>query len=495
MKTPTKTIAAVDLGSNSFHMIVAQVTESDALQKVDKLKEMVRLRGGLDKNNYLMKDKEQEALACLQRFGERIRHLPTDDVRIAGTNTLRTMKNSADFLLKAKKALGHSVGIIAGREEARLIYLGVAHTLSDDYGRRLVIDIGGGSTEFIIGKKFQPSELESINVGSVSMTQRFFPNGDLDASHWKKAHRYLSLEMTPLKTAYQQGQWDIATGASGTIKATLSIMQALGLEKFSITLASLYNIRDRMIAAKNINNLVLAGLKEDRQPVFAGGLAVLIAAFETLSIDEMTVSDGALREGLLYDMIGRIHHEDIRENTVANLIKRFKIDHIQSSQVEDTSMFLFAQLKQPWKLQKRHQQLLLWAAQLHELGLNISHSQYHQHGAYILKHADLPGFSRKEQTWLSVLVATHRRKIRVDAFDTLPDAQQKIVKKLALLLRLSVLLHRSRMAESILPKISASDTTLILHCVKLPTSPMLVADIKRENKWIAAIGFNITNQA
>ena len=491
MKTPTKTIAAIDLGSNSFHMIVAQVTESDTLQKVDKLKEMVRLRGGLDKNNNLVEAKEQEALACLQRFGERIRHLPMDDVRVAGTNTLRTMNNSADFLVKAKQALGHSVGIIAGREEARLIYLGVAHTLSDDYGRRLVIDIGGGSTEFIIGKKFQPSELESINVGSVSITQTFFPDGSLDKKCWEKAHQYLLLEMMPLKTAYLKGQWDIATGASGTIKAALNITQALQLEKFGITLNALYAIRDRMITANNLDSLNLAGLKDDRLPVFSGGLAVLIAAFETLSINEMNVSNGALREGLLYDMIGRIHHEDIRENTVDDLIQRFKIDKIQSSQVEDTARFLFAQVEQQWKLKKRHKELLLWSAQLHELGLNISHSRYHKHGAYILKYADLPGFSQKEQAWLSVLVATHRRKIDAEYFNALPKTQQKFVKKLAALLRLSVLLHRSRIAESILPKIATDDKTVVLYCKKIPTNPMLVADLKRENQWLEAIDFTI----
>jgi exopolyphosphatase/guanosine-5'-triphosphate,3'-diphosphate pyrophosphatase len=401
------------------------------------------------------------------------------------------MNNSADFLVKAKQALGHSVGIIAGREEARLIYLGVAHTLSDDYGRRLVIDIGGGSTEFIIGKKFQPLELESINVGSVSITQKFFPDGHLSQQCWKQAHQYLSLEMTPLKTAYRNGQWDIATGASGTIKATLSIIQALGLEKFGITLYGLHAIRDYMIEAGNLHSLKLPGLKEDRLPVFAGGLAVLIAAFETLLIDEMNVSNGALREGLLYDMIGRIHHEDIRENTVTDLIQRFKIDKVQLNQVEDTSRFLFEQLEQCWKLKKRHKQLLLWSAQLHELGLNISHSRYHKHGAYILEHADLPGFSRKEQAWLSVLVSAHRRKIEADHFDSLPKAQQKIVKKLAVLLRLSVLLHRSRMAESILPKITADKEKVILHCKKLTVNLMLVTDLKRENKWIEVIDFSI----
>ena len=486
-----RTIAAVDLGSNSFHMIVAQVTESDGLQKVDKLKEMVRLRGGLDENNNLSIEKEKQALACLQQFGERIRHLPSDCVRIAGTNTLRTMQDASQFLAKAKEALGHSVAIIAGHEEARLVYLGVAHTLSDDHGFRFVMDIGGGSTEFIIGKEFKPIHLESLNVGSVSITQKFFLNGSLNKKCWKKANKYLSLEMTPLKTAYKKGQWEVATGSSGSIKATQNIIQALNLEKFEITLSALHAIRDRMIEAKHVDALNLPGLKNDRLPVYAGGLAVLIAAFETLQIDEMTVSDGALREGLLYDLIGRIHHEDIRESTVLDLISRFKIDPIQSNQVEETAIFLFKQLKASLGFEERHLKLLTWAAKLHELGLGITHNAYHKHGAYILEHADLPGFSRKEQQWLAIMVEAHRRKIREDIFEVLPKAQQKIVKPLCILLRLSVLLHRSRMSESVLPEISIDYNKISLVCKKLSVRPMLVADFERENDWIEVIGYQL----
>lgn len=486
-----ETVAAIDLGSNSFHLIVAQVNEHGVLQKVDKIKEMVRLRGGLDKNNNLSTEKEHEALTCLHHFGERIRHLPPEAVRIAGTNTLRNMRDSASFLTKAKLALGHSISIIAGREEARLVYLGVSHTLSDDEGKRLVIDIGGGSTEFIIGKKFQPEKLESLEMGSVSITQKYFSSGSLAEKHWEKANKALSLEITPIKTAYQSGQWQIATGSSGTIKAAKKIIVALGLEKFGITLYALHEIRNQLIAMKQIDQIDLPELKEERAPVFVGGLAVLIAIFEVLKIERMTVSDGALREGLLYDLIGRIHHEDIREKTVSDLQIRFNIDPIQSKQVTETTRHLIKQLKKDWKLTKKQRKLLIWAAMIHELGLSIAHSNYHLHGAYILEHADLPGFTRKEQHWIAILIEKHRRKVDPLIFETLPEVEQLSVKKLCAILRLSVLLHRSRKSESVLPIVRADKSIIHLTCKELDNRPMLEADLEREQKWIQQLSFKL----
>ncbi|MCK5725920.1 MAG: exopolyphosphatase [Thiotrichaceae bacterium] len=483
-----QTIAAVDLGSNSFHLIVAQVNDQGILQKVDKIKEMVRLRGGLDDDMYLSSEKEEEALACLQRFGERIRHLPASCVRIAGTNTLRNMRSSSQFLRKAKAALGHSVAIIAGREEARLVYLGVAHTLSDDQGNRLVVDIGGGSTELIIGAKFQPKQLESLEMGSVSATQKFFPTGNLDKKYWKKANTALKLEITPNQTMFQRNQWEVATGSSGTIKAAKNIALALGLEKFGITLYALHSIRDLMIKAKHVDQLDLPGLKSERAPVFAGGLAVLIAVFETLKIDHMTVSEGALREGLLYDLIGRIHHEDIRVKTIADLQERFSIDPIQSNQVTETVGHLAYQLGIEWDIKPKRKQLLAWAAMLHELGLNISHNAYQDHGSYILQFADLPGFSRKEQRWLSCLVGTHRRKIDMTIFKALPKREQDCVQKLSILLRLAVLLHRSRKPELVLPLIKVKDKQLYLSNISIDERPMLLADLQREQRWIEPLG-------
>ena len=297
-------LAAVDLGSNSFHLIVSRADANGNLTLIDKEKEMVRLRGGLDKKGNLDPEYEERALACLSRFGDRLRHFNSKNVRIAGTNTLRRMRHSDDFIRKGSKLLGHPIEIISGREEARLVYLGVSHSLSNDQGKQLVIDIGGGSTEFIIGHDFAPKELESLDVGAASSTQRFFAKGDLSAKAWKKANITIRLEILPIQEAYKKGKWSRAIGSSGTIKTTLNIILALGLEPFCITLDALYEVRKRLIECGHVDNISLPGLSEDRRPVYAGGLAVLIAAFEALEIDEMMVSDGALREGLLFDMLG-----------------------------------------------------------------------------------------------------------------------------------------------------------------------------------------------
>ncbi len=487
-------VAAVDLGSNSFHMIVARMDDQGSFAMLDKIKEMVRLRGGLDKEGHLSAEKQQEALTCLHRFGERIKHFPTDNVRIAGTNTLRSMKDSEDFIAQANQALGHEIEIISGHEEARIVYLGVSHTLSNDHGKQLVIDIGGGSTEFIIGKHFEPIKLESLNFGSVSATQRFFADGELSEANWKRANTALRLEIIPIQKAFRSGNWKRAIGSSGTIKATRKIIQELQLEKFGISLFALQHIRDRMIAAKNISNIDLPGLIPERIPVYAGGLAVLIAVFEGLLIESMTVSDGALREGLLYDLMGRIHHEDVRSRAVTELQQRFNIDTEQAQRVKQTVLHFFKQTKKDWSLPKKAKKLLAWAADLHEIGMSITHSKYHLHGAYILNYVDISGFSRKEQHWLSIIVKTHRRKLAYGIFDGLPDEEKRIVKRLSILLRLAVLLHRLRLDKAVLPNLSTTFDSLTLSCNKtlLQQRNLLLADLQREQQWLEKVNIKLS---
>lgn len=488
-------IAAIDLGSNSFHMIVARVDDAGNISMIDQIKEMVRLRGGLDANNNMDESVAQNALDCLQRFGDRIRHLPKNAVRAAGTNTLRTMKGSATFLRKANKALGHRIEIIPGHEEARLVYLGVSHTLSDDEGKQLVIDIGGGSTEFIIGKKFEPKILESLNIGSVSVTKRFFPNGDLGADKWQSADTALRLEIMPIQRAFSSDNWKHATGSSGSIKATRAIILELGLGQFGITLKNLYALRDRLIAIGNVSditNIELPGLKKERAPVYAGGLAILIAIFESLKIDNITVSDGALREGLLYDMLGRIQHEDVRDRSVQDLIQRFNIDVIHAESIKKTAMHCFKQVRKDWDIKKKRGQTLAWAANLHELGLSITHDKHHLQGAHILEHADIPGFSRRRQHWLSVLVNTHRKKLAPEVFDTLHEDERQDIRYLSILLRLSVLLHRSRLDEDILPEVEASADSLFIKFSKsLKDNALLEADLLQEKAWLSKVGFKL----
>ena len=487
-----ETIAAVDLGSNSFHMIVARVDEFGNFTMLDKLKEMVRLRGGLDANNNMDEEVAERALECLQRFGDRIRHLEPRAVRAAGTNTLRSMKTSTTFLKRANKALGHRIEIIPGREEARLVYLGVSHTLSDDKGKQLVIDIGGGSTEFIIGKRFEPRRLESLNFGSVSVTKRFFPNGDLGLDKWQTANTVLRLEIMPIQREYSAENWKHATGSSGTIKAARSIVQELGLAQFGITLQALYEVRDRLVSMRSISEIDLPGLKADRAPVFAGGLAIIIAIFESLKIEEMTVSDGALREGLLYDMLGRINHEDVRYRSVQDLMKRFNIDIEHATRVRNTAIHCFKQVRKDWNLIKKRKLTLGWAADLHELGLSITHDKHHLQGGHILKHADIPGFARRRQYWLSVMVQLHRKSPDMELLETLAEDERQTILYLTILLRLSVLLHRSRQEIEILPQVEGSSDSLHLSCSRdLKNQALIEADLLQEKEWLKDIGFKL----
>ena len=486
-------IAAIDLGSNSFHMIVARMDEQGGFAMLDKIKEMVRLRGGLDEQGYLSAEKQQEALACLHRFGERIKHFPANNVRIAGTNTLRSMKDSDAFITVANQALKHEISIISGHEEARIVYLGVSHSLSNDYGKQLVIDIGGGSTEFIIGKEFEPKALDSLNIGSVSATQRFFGDNQLTKENWEKANTALRLEIMPIAQTFRHGNWNRAIGSSGTIKATRKIIQELQLEKFGISLHALHLIRDRMIASKTIDNINLPGLIPERLPVYAGGLAVLIAVFESLLIKSMTVSDGALREGLLYDLMGRIQHEDVRSRAVNELQQRFSVDINQAQRIRQTALHFFTSVQTKWQLPDSAHLLLGWAADLHEIGLSISHSKYHQHGAYIVDYVDISGFSRKEQHWLSIMVQTHRRKLSYNVFDSLPNTEQQSVKYLSILLRLAVLLHRLRLDQEVLPTLSATKKCLTLRCNNaiLQQRNLLLADLKREKSWLEKVNIEL----
>ncbi|RLA05358.1 MAG: exopolyphosphatase, partial [Gammaproteobacteria bacterium] len=316
-----RTLAAVDLGSNSFHMIIARLRDGH-FQVLDKLREMVQLRAGLDKDNYISDDAQDRAIACLQRFGERLKELPVGNVRIVGTNTLRVAKNSHQFLRKARQALGHPIEIVAGEEEARLIYIGVAHALAFDDSNRLVMDIGGGSTEFIIGEGFTGLMRESLEMGCVSFSQRFFGDGKITRTRMKTALIAAGTRLRSIQRPYRNVGWSEAIGASGTIRTVANIVKENDwADDGVITPKSLDKLIDAMIASGNVADFKLDGLSEERASVLPGGVAVLKASFDRLKIDRMTVSDGALREGLLYDLLGRIQHNDERDRTVSALAR------------------------------------------------------------------------------------------------------------------------------------------------------------------------------
>ncbi len=488
-------LAAIDLGSNSFHMVVARI-EDGHIHILDNLKEMVRLGAGLDENRQLSADARERALACLERFGDRVRDLPGGSVIAVGTNTLRQAKKSRRFLEEGARALGHPISVIGGREEARLVYLGVSHSLVAEDGKRFVMDIGGGSTELIIGEEFEPLHLRSLEMGCVSMSLACFNSGRLKRKYWEKAGIAAHLKLRPVRRYFQKADWNSATGASGTIKAVGRVVHGLGLESYDITLDSLYRIREKMIEAGELANLDLPGLKDDRKPVFAGGLAVLIATFEALKIESMRVSEGALREGLLYERLGRIQCEDTRLKTVASVQQRFNISQKHARRVSKTAhrLLTICGCEQLWNLHLQEAEILHWASSLHEIGLAVSLSGYQKHGAYLLDNADLPGFSYQEQAWMSVLVRCHRKKISMEMFQGLAEKDRNTALRLVVLLRLSVLLHRSRKEETaVIEHISGHENGLTIRFAdqELKKHPLQLASLEKEAKYLENVGFEL----
>lgn len=484
-------LAAVDLGSNSFHMVVARYVLGQ-LRTVDRLRETVRMAEGLDRKGGLAPEVRQRALECLSRFGQRIRDVPPQRVRAIATNTVRRLAAPQSFLMPAETALGHAIEVVAGREEARLIYLGVAHAQPSKPGElRLVIDIGGGSTECIIGSGFEAIERESLQLGCIATTRRFFENGKLSKKKWRDALTEVTAEFQQFAGTYRALGWQEALGSSGTNKAIGEICAAMKLTKGAVTAEALPLVRDRLLQAERIELIDLPGLSADRRPVIAGGILVLEAAFNALGLTRMAVSKAAMREGVLYDMLGRGGADDPRDASVAALMQRYGIDEGQAARVEATMLRLFDQVAGAWSLDPDDRLMLQRAARLHELGLALAHSQYHVHGAYVVEHSDISGFSRQQQQFLAALMRTHRRGIPKSAFDALPDRLLAPARRSAALLRLAVLLHRAHEADPI-PQLDAhaEGNTLTLTVSKrwLDSRPLVRADLEGEPQDAAGLG-------
>ncbi len=440
-------IAAVDLGSNSFRLQVGRIINNQ-VYPLDGIKESVRLAAGLSPEKWLDMAAQQRGVTALQRFHERLSGFSPDAVRAVATNTLRVAKNAPEFLIRAEAALGFPIEVIAGREEARLIYVGVAHTLPDPHRQQLVVDIGGGSTEFIIGKNFEPLMLESIYMGCVGYSLQYFPNGRIDKRGMKEAELAARRELQTIAHAYRKVGWEEAVGSSGSVKALVEILEQNGLSAQGITRDGLEKLRTILLRAGNINATDLAGLRGDRIPVLLGGFAIMNAAFKEFGLEHMVFSEGALRLGVLYDLLGRYHHHDLRDATVTAFVSRYGVDARQAEQVAATAQRFLAQLE-PTSISPDHPDLrfLHWAAMLHEIGISIAHSSYHKHSAYILVNADMPGFSRMDQTRLGRIVLAHRGKLeRVAAIDA--DSSDWL---LIACLRLAVVIHRARDQRGIPP--------------------------------------------
>lgn len=492
-----ETYAAIDLGSNSFHMIVCRFFQGELIVE-DRLREMVRLGAGMDENRNLTPEIQERALACLENFGQRLRELYPENIRAVGTNTLRSAKNAPEFLQNAELALGHPIEIISGVEEARLIYAGVAHGIGTDGQRRLVMDIGGGSTELIIGIGNKPQYLQSLYMGCVSITQKFFNDGNITSKAFKKAEIAARVELEPVAESYLRLGWKNAIGASGSIRSIRTVVREAGWSDEGITLDSLKTLRDAMIQSGTVDNLDLKGLSSERKPVFIGGVVILLATFKALGIERMQVSDSALREGVIQELLGRFHHQDVRSRAVTNLARRYHADQNQSQMISRTAIELSDQVAAKWKLDRMEtRKWLEWAAQLHEIGLDISHSQYHKHGAYIAEHVDLAGFSRQEQLVLAALIRNHRRKIARDYFQRLANHRIQSARYWTILLRLAVLFHRSRATDP-LPNVSLTAGKKSLQIIFpdgwLSNHSLTKADLKQESEYLGTIDFSLEYQ-
>lgn len=432
------TLAAVDLGSNSFHLLVGRIVDGQ-VYPLDSLREQVQLGAGLTEDKRLDRASQARALEVLGRFRERLHGLPRAAVRAVGTNALRVAKNAPAFLREARDTLGFPIEVIAGREEARLIYLGVAHALPPAENRRLVVDVGGGSTELIVGLGLKPRLMESLYMGCVSLSLRYFPGGRIDKRAMKAAVLAARQELAAVTRSYRRAGWQEAVGSSGTARSIEGILVANGYAAHGITRDGLEQLRELLIDAGRADPERVAGLKASRADVLPGGFAVLYAVFDELDIAQMAVSEAALRHGVLYDLLGRVEHRDMREATVAQFMRRYHVDAAQAARVRDLALRIHQQLGGSGD-DDADRLMLDWAARLAEVGLSIAHAQYHKHSAYVLSNADMPGFSRVEQRRLARIVLAHRGRLDKLGDDGLEDGDWNMV----FALRLSSTLLRRR---------------------------------------------------
>lgn len=488
-----ETFAAVDLGSNSFHLVVAR-REHGELRYIDRIREMVRLAGGLDANGYLDLEVQERALECLARFGQRLRGIPNENIRAVGTQSLRRMRNANAFLMISETALGCPVDIIAGREEARLVYLGVSQGVAGHEERRLVIDIGGGSTELVIGEGLQPLELQSLQFGCVSVTKWYFNKGRITRRKFAKAQRAVMAEMQELQARYRKLGWKTAIGSSGTVRAAAAICAQRGYSEESITRSALDQLREEVLSFNSIDELNLPGLSDRRHAVFVGGLVILSACFEALHIKELKISPYALREGVLYDLLGRLEDHDPRTKTVQAFKARYSVNEEQSARVQTVAAMLFDNIAQQDLRPRTHGRLLAWAADLHEVGLSVSHSHYQRHSGYLVEESDMAGFSQQEQAFLGNLVRYHRREIPQGYAANLPTRLHEPLRLLLLCLRLAIVFCRTR-DDSAMPEmeIERNEHRVLLRLDSnwAMAHPLTIADLESERELLRVTGLDL----
>lgn len=485
-------IAAVDLGSNSFHLVIARVVDG-ALQLLHREKQKVQLADGLDEQQMLSDEAMQRGLLVLHQFADTLKNMPPQSVRVIATYTLRRAKNCARFLQLAQQVFPFPIEVIAGQEEARLIYQGVAH-FETYAGQRLVIDIGGGSTEFAIGVDFQPLKLASRNMGCVSFAKFFFSKGKISAKRFERALIQAEQELEVISSAYKETGWQQVVGTSGTIKTIKDIVSGLGWHPHVIRREHLEKLQQLLILQESCDHLDLPGLTEDRKQLLAPGLAILLASFRMLGIEEMVYVDAALREGVLYEMSDRLQHQDIRQHTILSLIKRYAVDTEQAGRVAATAQQLFSQLAPTWQLTAEWLEILRFAAHVYEIGLQINSSAVQRHSAYILNNANLPGFNQEQQRLLATLVRFHRRKIKPDDIVPFYLYRQQDFYHALVIFRLAVLLNQKR-RDDVLPEVNVSVQGAQLNLLLPPDwyqqQSVLAADLRSEQLFLKRLGITL----
>ena len=491
--TESPYFAAVDLGSNSFHMLIGRIVEGQ-LEVIDREKEMVQIARGLDEEGNLDENAKQRALDCLHRFSERLRDLPSEQIRAVGTKTLRSAKKSTSFLREAEATLGQPIQIISGFEEARLVYSGFSHSVINDRKKRLVIDIGGGSTEFIIGENYEPELLESMSLGCVSFTNRYFRSGISFERSMRNAYMAACAELESIRTQYLKKGWDIGYGTSGTIKAIGTILNEKSLV---IDRTELRKLKKRVIEAEGVSDKDFSKL---RREVLPAGIAILNAIFDQLKLDRLHVSTASLKDGLIFDTAGRLGNSDVRELTINKLIQRYGVDSSQANRVSKISLTLWKNIKDQVEnlTGVSRTKALKWASQLHEIGLSISHSSFHNHGYYLLQHSDLGGFGRYEQFIVALLVQMHRKKIKEEQISSLHRSTRTPFCALLVCLRIATRLARRR--ENLEARFDfsyddqATETlrfVLSLDKAWLEENPLTYSGLKREQTQLLNLGVEL----
>ena len=488
-----KNLAVLDLGSNSFHMLVASLEDNNNLHIIDKLKDRARLAAGLDENKFLTEEAQERALQYFRQYSERLLGFETGCVRAVATDTFRKAKNGSSFLEKAEATLGWPIEVISGIEEARLIYKGVSHDYPSKR-RRLIIDIGGGSTELIIGTGSKPIELASTKMGCVSWTKMFFPEGKITAQAFQEAIQSAEQILASQAQRYLSIGWQEALGSSGTNKAIGDILIEEKRSDGSITKQDLEWLVDQLIHHKHSDNIHWDAISETRREVLAAGVSILLACMRTLKIYKLRPVASALREGVMIEMVGRIFGEDIRDKSIQSLLKRFKVDEEQNQRILKTLRYLFDSASDEWRLHRQDWQLLQWATLLHEVGLNIAFSGYHRHSAYIVRNADLAGFSRPQQAELAFLIFGHRGKIKPEKLvKEYPYLQPRHIQLLSLF-RLATRFHRRRnpQADLLIPvQVDEEQLQLLLPLDFLEKNPLTHADLRTEVSELSKLGIEL----